>query len=338
MPAERGRRGLDRRFSSRARHDLAGARRRQWEAPWLARTARHLRSPRVLRSQRLEPRSARRCCRVRQPTLNRTTNGGKCRGQPETSKGAGKKRVRATSHPPRAKPSLRPLAPSATPRASCTRTRSPPRAIGKRARHAGDSGADDRDIDCSLPPGVDRICRLVEPEWRAMLRESAVDPVSFGRQAPDVELCERSDHLGDCKPGLPDQLVGGGGQELEDRVVDDRPASTATRARATRAHRPPPSAALRPRRRARSLPADSADVISPGTANTSRPSSSAKSAVISAPLRSRASTTIVAAQRPAMIRLRAGKRHGAGSTPGSYSETISERSAIDRARSTCAAG
>lgn len=129
MPAERSRRGLDRRFSSRARHDLAGARRQQWEAPWLARTARHLRSPRVLRSQRLEPRSARRCCRVRQPTLNRTTNGGKCRGQPETSKGAGKKRVRATSHPPRAKPSLRPLAPSATPRASCTRTRSPPRAL-----------------------------------------------------------------------------------------------------------------------------------------------------------------------------------------------------------------
>ena len=41
-----------------------------------------------------------------------------------------------------------------------------------------------------------------------------------------------------------------------------------------------------------------ADVISPGTASTSRPSSSARSAVISAPLRSRASTTTVAAQRP----------------------------------------
>jgi len=79
-------------------------------------------------------------------------------------------------------------------------------------------------------------------------------------------------------------------------------------------------------------------VISPGTANTSRPSSSAKSAVINAPLRSRASTTIVAPQRPAMILFRAGKRHGAGSTPGSYSDTISDRSAIRAARLACAAG
>ena len=44
---------------------------------------------------------------------------------------------------------------------------------------------------------------------------------------------------------------------------------------------------------------------------------------MSAPLRSRASTTTVAAHSPAMMRLRAGKRHGAGSTPGSYSETTS---------------
>ena len=46
------------------------------------------------------------------------------------------------------------------------------------------------------------------------------------------------------------------------------------------------------------VPAESADVISPGTANTSRPSSSARSAVISAPLRSRASTTTVAGAEP----------------------------------------
>ena len=44
--------------------------------------------------------------------------------------------------------------------------------------------------------------------------------------------------------------------------------------------------------------------------------------MISAPLRSRASTTSVAWVSPATIRLRAGKRHGAGSTPGAYSETI----------------
>ena len=86
------------------------------------------------------------------------------------------------------------------------------------------------------------------------------------------------------------------------------------------------------------MPADRELVISPGTANTSLPSSSAKSAVINAPLRSRASTTTVAAQRPAMIRLRAGNRQGAGSTPASYSETISARSAICRASDACAAG
>ena len=86
------------------------------------------------------------------------------------------------------------------------------------------------------------------------------------------------------------------------------------------------------------MPRESPLVISPGTANTSRPSSSAKSAVIRAPLRSRASTTTVAALRPATMRLRAGNRHGAGSTPGGYSEAISPLSATRRASSRCAAG
>ena len=85
-------------------------------------------------------------------------------------------------------------------------------------------------------------------------------------------------------------------------------------------------------------PTDSELVISPGTANTSRPSSSAKSAVIRAPLRSRASTTTVAAQRPATIRFLAGKRHGAGSTPGGYSETMRPAPATWRASSRWAAG
>ena len=83
-----------------------------------------------------------------------------------------------------------------------------------------------------------------------------------------------------------------------------------------------------PSRSSAFVPRESCDVISPGTASTSRPSSSARSAVISAPLRSRASTTTVACASPATIRFRAGKRHGAGSTPGGYSETISPRSAI----------
>ena len=86
------------------------------------------------------------------------------------------------------------------------------------------------------------------------------------------------------------------------------------------------------------MPAESVLVISPGTANTSRPSSIAKSAVMSAPLRSRASTTTVATASPATIRLRAGKRHGAGSTPGAYSETTRPRSAIRAASARCAAG
>ena len=86
------------------------------------------------------------------------------------------------------------------------------------------------------------------------------------------------------------------------------------------------------------VPAESGLVISPGTASTSRPSSSAKSAVISAPLRSRASTTTVAAARPATIRLRAGKRHGAGSTPGGYSDTITPDSTIRDASAACARG
>ena len=85
-------------------------------------------------------------------------------------------------------------------------------------------------------------------------------------------------------------------------------------------------------------PFESRDVISPGTASTSRPSSSARSAVINAPLRSRASTTTVASHSPATIRFRAGNRHGAGSTPGGYSETISPRSTIDAASTRCARG
>src|SRR5262245_26604014 len=66
--------------------------------------------------------------------------------------------------------------------------------------------------------------------------------------------------------------------------------------------------AVAPIRNSAFVPAESADVISPGTVNTSRPSSSARSAVMRAPLRSRASTTTVAAASPAMIRFRASAR------------------------------
>ena len=50
------------------------------------------------------------------------------------------------------------------------------------------------------------------------------------------------------------------------------------------------------------------------------------------------STTTVARQRPATIRFRAGNRHGAGSTPGGYSDTISPRSAIRAASPACERG
>ena len=45
-----------------------------------------------------------------------------------------------------------------------------------------------------------------------------------------------------------------------------------------------------------------------------------------------------ATHNPATIRLRAGKRHGAGSIPGSYSEARRERSAICRASHACSTG
>ena len=55
------------------------------------------------------------------------------------------------------------------------------------------------------------------------------------------------------------------------------------------------------------VPADSRLVTGPGTAPTARPSSAAKSAVVSEPERSVAWTTTVAAPSAAMMRLRAMK-------------------------------
>ena len=64
----------------------------------------------------------------------------------------------------------------------------------------------------------------------------------------------------------------------------------------------------------------------PGTAPTGRPSCAAKSAVVSEPERSVASTTTVAAASPAMIRLRATKHQRYGVKPGGSSETTAPRS------------
>ena len=70
------------------------------------------------------------------------------------------------------------------------------------------------------------------------------------------------------------------------------------------------------------VPFDSPDVISPGTAKTSRPSSSAKSAVMSAPERSRPRRP----RSPAQVRRRCGsgpESATAPARPGGYSETTS---------------
>ena len=72
-----------------------------------------------------------------------------------------------------------------------------------------------------------------------------------------------------------------------------------------------PSQRIAPVRSSSLHPRADASHGAPGTASTDRPSSSAKSAVISAPERSPASTTTTASARAATIRLRAGKRQGA---------------------------
>ena len=95
------------------------------------------------------------------------------------------------------------------------------------------------------------------------------------------------------------------------RPSDERTSSAASRGAA-------------PWRMSAFVPAESAHVISPGTANTSRPSSSAKSAVMSAPDRSRASTTTVAS---AEARRRCGCAPGTATAPARRPARTRRRSA-----------
>ena len=64
----------------------------------------------------------------------------------------------------------------------------------------------------------------------------------------------------------------------------------------------------------------------PGTTRTSRPCSSAKSAVIRAPLRSPASRMTVTSDKPEMMRLRRGKFTASGGMPGANSDTTAPAS------------
>ena len=77
-----------------------------------------------------------------------------------------------------------------------------------------------------------------------------------------------------------------------------------------------------PSRISRLQPCDVARARSPGTATTSRPWARARFAVMSAPLRTAASTTISTPDNPLMIRFRCGNRHGSGAAPGPNSDTI----------------
>jgi len=71
----------------------------------------------------------------------------------------------------------------------------------------------------------------------------------------------------------------------------------------------------------RRLPLDSVEWIDPGTANTSRPCSPARRAVIRLPERSAASITSTPRASPAMIRLRRGKLCSSGGVPRGNSDS-----------------
>ena len=160
-----------------------------------------------------------------------------------------------------------------------------------------------------------------------MLARRPIHTSLLGHGARELELGQRDGELFGGEAGRARELVGAR-RCLTDAREHDARRRADLRLRASAATRPKLSSTswaqvsgVAPSLSRAFEPAESALVISPGTAKTSLPSSSAKSAVISAPLRSRASTTTDAEQRPATIRFRAGKRHGAGSTPGAYSET-----------------
>ena len=100
-----------------------------------------------------------------------------------------------------------------------------------------------------------------------------------------------------------------------------RPVASASRSSASAASRISGAPAwIRP-----CVPALRRDVTSPGTAPTARPSSAAKSAVVSEPERSVAWTTTVAALSAAMMRLRATKHQRWASAPGGISEITAPR-------------
>ena len=86
-----------------------------------------------------------------------------------------------------------------------------------------------------------------------------------------------------------------------------------------RARRPPRSPAWRPASTGRCCPPQRGSSGEPGTANTSRPCSSAIRAVIREPERRAASTTTTPSASPEISRLRRGKSRARGSQPSGIS-------------------
>ena len=85
-------------------------------------------------------------------------------------------------------------------------------------------------------------------------------------------------------------------------------------------------------------PADCAEVTGPGTAISGLQRLAACRAVLSAPLRSPASTITVPQLNAAMVRLRIRNRSRAGRRPGGHSLTTRPWAAISANSSACPAG
>src|SRR5262249_2301919 len=113
--------------------------------------------------------------------------------------------------------------------------------------------------------------------------------------------------LASRESGCPDQLVNIA------RTWAQRRRSPHARSRGCRGVASP--CALHPRRRARQRELEAAYLRLPGTANTSRPCSPAKRAVISEPERSAASTTTTPSEIPEITRLQRGKSFPRGEKP-----------------------
>src|SRR5581483_10733880 len=186
-------------------------------------------------------------------------------------------------------------------------------------------------------PSAHAACRQnrLPGSWRTSPRSSSARSVSSAAAAGSAARRMTSSTCPPCGPTAPRTR----------RSIGASAASASAARAATR--RAPSAGATAPR-------TSSADVTSvapswirrcdprwdaasagPGTANTSRPCSSAQRAVMSEPLRSAASTTTVASVIPLIRRLRRGKWKARGGAPHGSSLTSAPRAAIVAVSSRC---